>query len=88
MIEMPEAGIGISHAGFRTQRGHNVVDQPRGHGTGAVTEKDGSSFPAADEEEHVTEVFVIEDGNDPRFPAFPLTNRDSFTFHIEIPVHR
>jgi hypothetical protein len=38
----------------------------------AISEKDRSGFPTADENEKIAEILVIDDGNDPCFAAFAL----------------
>src|SRR6266567_7586225 len=83
-IQMGEAGIGIGHSGFRAEGGNNVVDQSWSHDTVAIAEKDWSGFPAADEDQHVAKVLVVDERDDPGFPAFPLADDDPFAVGIEV----
>jgi hypothetical protein len=83
-IEMGEAGIGIGHPSFDAKRRHNVVDQARCHHPVAVTQKDRAGFPTADEHEQVTEVFVVNDRDDPSFITFTLLDRHPFALDIEV----
>ncbi len=41
--------------------------------------------PAADENEQITEIFIMNDGNDPCFAAFALVDGHPFAFRIEVP---
>ncbi len=83
-IQMGETRIGIGHPGFDAKSRHNVVDRSRRHHPVAVTQKDRASFPTANEEQQVAEVFVVNEGDDAGFPAFALTDRHPFAFDIEV----
>ena len=81
---MGEARIGIRYSGLNTKSRHDSVDRPQRHRTIAIAEKDRPSFSAADEDEKITEILVIDDGYDPRFAAFAFADRYPFAFFIEV----
>ena len=71
-IEMGETRIGVCYSSLSSESRHDVVDRPQRHRTMAISEKDRSGFPTADENEKIAEILVIDDGNDPCFAAFAL----------------
>jgi hypothetical protein len=83
-IQMGEARIGIGHASFRAEGGDNVVGQSWSHDTVAIAEKDWSGFPAADEDQHVAEVLVVDERDDTGFATFPLADHDPFAVGVEV----
>src|SRR5262245_65798743 len=64
-IKMGEARIGIRYSGLNTKSRHDSVDRPQRHRTIAIAEKERPSFSAADEDEKITEILVIDEGYDP-----------------------
>jgi hypothetical protein len=83
-IEVGEARIGIHYSGLGTEIRHDAVDRPQRHRTMAIAEKDRPRFSTADEDEQITEILVIDDGNDPCFTAFALVDGHPFAFLIEV----
>jgi len=51
----------------------------------AIAEKNRPSLSTANEHEQVTEIFVINDGNDPCFAAFALVDGYPFALCIAVP---
>jgi len=47
--------------------------------------KDRPRFSTTDEHEQVTEILIINDGNDPGFAAFAFVDGDPFTMCIAVP---
>jgi hypothetical protein len=83
-VQMGEARIGVGYAGLYAERRHNAVDRPQRHRPVAIAEKDGPRFSTANEHEQITEILVINDGNDPCFSAFALADYHAFAFHIDV----
>lgn len=81
---MGKAGIRIGYPGFCANRLDNVINRPRDHLPVSVTQKNRASFPIADENDEVAEVFVVNNRNDPGFAAFALLNHHSFALNIEV----
>ncbi len=71
---MCESRIGICDPGVSTESRHDQVDRPQRHRTMAIAEKDRPRFPTADEHEQITEICIMNDGNDPCFAAFALVD--------------
>ena len=84
-IEMREPGIGIHDSGLVTEVRHDSVHRSQGHRTIAIAEKDRSGFTTADEQEKITEIFIVNDGNHPCFAAFALADGYPFAFFVEVP---
>ena len=82
---MGEARIGVDYSGLRTESCYDVVDRPRRHHPVTIAEKDRPGFPTANEDEQITEVFVVDERNDPCFAPFPLAYGHPFAFRIEVP---
>ena len=71
-IEMREPGIGIRDSGLVTEVRHDSVHRSQGHRTIAIAEEDRSGFTTANEQEQITEIFVVNDGNHPYFATLAL----------------
>ena len=84
-IEMREPGIGIHDSGLVPEVPHDSVHRSQGHRTIAIAEKDRSGFPTADEQEQITEIFVVNDGNHPCFATLALADGHPFAFFVEVP---
>src|SRR5712692_1304852 len=84
-VQMAEARIGVRYSGLRTESRHDVVDRPWSHHAVAIAEKDRPGFPTADEDKQITEVFVVDDGNDTSFATFAFMDRHPFAFNIDVP---
>jgi hypothetical protein len=84
-IEMGEARIGVRYSGVNSESRRDPVDRRQRHRTIVIAEKDRPRFPTVDEDEQITEILVINDGNDPCFAAFALVEDYPFAFFIEVP---
>ncbi len=82
---MGEARIGVDYSGLYTENCYDVVDRPRRHHPVTIAEKDRPGFPAANENEQITEVFVVDKRNDPCFAAFALAYGHPLALRIEVP---
>ena len=51
----------------------------------AIAQKDRPRFSTTDEHEQVTEILIINDGNDPCFAAFALVDGHAFALCIAVP---
>ena len=58
-IEVGETRVGIHDSGLNTKRRHDAVDRPQRHRTIAIAQKDRPGLSTANENEKVTEIFVI-----------------------------
>src|SRR4030095_8849567 len=77
-IEMCEPALGIHNSGLVTKFRHDAVHRPQRHRTIAIAEEDRSGFSTADEEEQITEILIINDGNHPCFATLALADNDPF----------
>ena len=84
-IEMRKPGIGIRDSGLVTEVRYDAVHRSQGHRTIAIAEEDRSGFTTADEQEQITEIFVVNDGNHPYFATLALADGYPFAFFVEVP---
>src|ERR1043166_3893466 len=82
---MSEPGIWIHNSGLVTKVRHHSVHRPQSNRTIAIAEEDRSGFPTADEEEQITEILIIDDGNHPCFATLALADGYPFAFFIKVP---